>query len=65
MAQQYDTTGKDILNEQINEIARFVLNVPDVEVIADLDTEQQVVRAVSHGHHKARPLQHAESCPTY
>ncbi len=45
MAQEYDTTGKDILNEQINEIARFVLNVPDVEVLADLDTEQQLVRA--------------------
>ena len=45
MAQQYDTIGKDILNERINEIAQFVLNVPDVEVIADLDTEQQVVRA--------------------
>ena len=44
MAQEYDTTGKDILNEQINEIARFVLNVPDVEVLADLDTEQQLVR---------------------
>ncbi len=45
MAQEYDTTGKDILNEQINEIAQFVLNVPDVEVLADLDTEQQLVRA--------------------
>ena len=45
MPQEYDTTGKDILNEQINEIARFVLNVPDVEVLADLDTEQQLVRA--------------------
>ena len=45
MAQQYDTTGKDILNECIGEIAQFVLNMPDVEVIADLDTEQQIVRA--------------------
>ena len=45
MAQEYDTTGKDILNERINEIARFVLNVPDVEVLTDLDTEQQLVRA--------------------
>ena len=45
MAQEYDTTGKDILNEQIDEIARFVLNVPEVEVLADLDTEQQLVRA--------------------
>ena len=45
MAQEYDTIGKDILNERINEIARFVLNVPDVEVLADLDTEQQMVRA--------------------
>ena len=45
MAQEYDTTGKDILNEQINEIAQFVLNVPEVEVLADLDTEQQLVRA--------------------
>ena len=45
MAQEYDTTGKDILNEQINEIARFVLNVREVEVLADLDTEQQLVRA--------------------
>ena len=45
MAQQYDTIGKDILNECIGEIAQFVLNVPDVEVIADLDTEQQIVRA--------------------
>jgi len=45
MAQQYDTTGKDILNERINEIARFVLNVSDIEVLADLDTEQQLVRA--------------------
>ena len=39
MAQQYDTTGKDILNEQINEIAQFVLNVSDVQVLTDLDTE--------------------------
>ena len=45
MAQEYDTIGKDILNEQINEIARFVLNVPDVKVLADFDTEQQLVRA--------------------
>ena len=45
MAQEYDTMGKDILNEQINEIARFVLNVRAVEVLADLDTEQQLVRA--------------------
>ena len=44
-AQQYDTTGKDILNERINEIAQFVLNVPHVDVLADLDTEQQMVRA--------------------
>ena len=29
MPQEYDTTGKDILNEQINEIAQFVLNVPE------------------------------------
>ena len=45
MSQEYDTIGKDILNEQINEIARYVLNVPEVEVLADLDTEQQLVRA--------------------
>lgn len=45
MAQQYDTTGKDILNERINEIAQFVLNVSDVQVLTDLDTEQQLVRA--------------------
>ncbi len=45
MPQEYDTTGKDILNEQIHEIARYVLNVPEVEVLADLDTEQQLVRA--------------------
>ncbi len=45
MAQAYDTTGKDILNEWINEVAQFVLNVPDLEVVADLDTEQQLVRA--------------------
>ena len=46
MAQQYDTIGKNILNERINEIAQFVLNVPDVEVIADLDTEQWVQRCI-------------------
>ena len=45
MAQQYDTIGKDILNERINEIAQFVLNVSDVQVLTDLDTEQQLVRA--------------------
>ena len=45
MAQEYDTTGKDILNEQINEIAQFVLGVPVVKVLSDLDTEQQLVRA--------------------
>lgn len=45
MAQQYDTTGKDILNERINEIAQFVLNVSDVQVLTDLDTEQRLVRA--------------------
>jgi len=39
MPQQYDSNGKDILNEQINEIAQFVLNVSDVQVLTDLDTE--------------------------
>ncbi len=41
MPQEYDTTGKDILNEQINEIARFVLNVVEIEVLADLDTDER------------------------
>ena len=45
MAQQYDTIGKDILNERIKELAQFVLDVLHVEVLADLDTEQQLVRA--------------------
>ncbi len=40
MSQEYDTTGKDILNEQIHEIAQYVLNVPEVEVLADLLTRR-------------------------
>ena len=65
MAQRYDTTGKDILNECINEIAQFVLNVSDVEVIADLDTEQQIVRAFRTDHYKTHPFQDPRSCSTH
>ena len=45
MAQEYNTVGKDIINEQITDLARFVLDTQQVEVLSDLDTEQQIVRA--------------------
>ncbi len=45
MAQEFNTVGKDILNEQITDLASFVLDTPQVEVLSDVATEQQIVRA--------------------
>ncbi len=43
MAQDYDNIGKKLWADYAEDLSRFVLETDDVEVLADLDTEQQVV----------------------
>jgi hypothetical protein len=43
MAQDYDNMGKSLWTDHAVDLSRFVLGEEDVEVIADLDTEQQTV----------------------
>ena len=45
MAQDYDNMAKDLLTDHAIDISQFVLDVDDVEVIEDLDTEQQIIIA--------------------
>ena len=45
MAQDYDNIGKSLWTDHADDLSRFVLGEEDVEVIADLDTEQQTVIA--------------------
>ena len=43
MAQDYDNMGKKLWADHAEELSRFVLDADDVEVLADLDTEQQII----------------------
>ena len=43
MAQDYDNMGKKLWAYHAEDLSRFVLNVDDVEVLADLGTEQQII----------------------
>ena len=43
MAQDYDNIGKKIWAAHTEDLSRFVLDTNDVEVLADLGTEQQIV----------------------
>ena len=45
MAQDYDNIGKSLWADHASDLSRFVLGEEDVEVIADLDTEQQTLIA--------------------
>ena len=47
MAQDYDNMGKKLWAYHAEDLSRFVLNVDDVEVLADLGTEQQIIRTIS------------------
>ncbi len=43
MAQDYDNIGKKLWADHAEDLSRFVLEMNDVEVLADLDTEQQII----------------------
>ncbi len=43
MAQDYDNIGKKLWADYAEDLSRFVLEMDDVEVLADLDTEQQII----------------------
>ena len=43
MAQDYDNMGKKLWADHAEDLSRFVLDINDVEVLADLDTEQQII----------------------
>ena len=43
MAQDYDNIGKKLWADHAEDLSRFVLETDDVEVLADLDTEQQII----------------------
>lgn len=43
MAQDYDNIGKKIWVDHAEDLSQFVLETDDVEVLADLDTEQQII----------------------
>ena len=43
MAQDYDNIGKKIWADHAEDLSRFVLDADDVEVLADLGTEQQII----------------------
>ena len=45
MAQDYDNIGKRLWTDHALDLSRFVLGEEDVEVLADLDTEQQTIIA--------------------
>lgn len=45
MAQDYDNIGKSLWTAHADDLSRFVLGEDDVEVLADLGTEQQTVIA--------------------
>ena len=43
MAQDYDNIGKKLWADHAEDLSRFVLDAEDVEVLADLGTEQQII----------------------
>ena len=43
MAQDYDNMGKKLWADHAEDLSRFVLGTDDVKVLADLDTEQQII----------------------
>ena len=43
MAQDYDNIGKKLWADHAEDLSRFLLEMDDVEVLADLDTEQQII----------------------
>ena len=43
MAQDYDNIGKKIWADHAEDLSRFVLGMDNVEVLADLGTEQQII----------------------
>ena len=43
MAQDYDNIGKKLWVDHAEDLSRFVLDTDDVEVLADLGTEQQII----------------------
>jgi hypothetical protein len=43
MAQDYDNIGKKLWADHTEDLSRFVLDTDDVEVLADLGTEQQII----------------------
>ena len=43
MAQDYDNMGKRLWTDHAEDLSRFVLGMDDVEVLADLDTGQQII----------------------
>ncbi len=43
MAQDYDNMGKKLWADHAEDLSRFVLDIDNVEVLADLDTEQQII----------------------
>ena len=45
MAQDYDNMAKTLLTDYATDISQFVLGVPDVEVLENIDTEQQKIIA--------------------
>ena len=45
MAQDYDNMGKSLWTDHAVDLSRFVLDVEDIEVLEDLDTERQTIIA--------------------
>ena len=45
MTQNYDNMAKNLFTDYAADISQFVLGVPDVEVLENIDTEQQLVIA--------------------
>ena len=43
MAQDYDNIGKKLWTDHAEDLSRFVLDADNVEVLADLGTEQQII----------------------
>ena len=43
MAQDYDNIGKKLWADHAEDLSRFVLDTDDIEVLADLGTEQQII----------------------
>ena len=43
MAQDYDNIGKKLWADHAEDLSRFILDTDDVEVLADLGTEQQII----------------------